>query len=100
MLGWDATCCTRSSGLRRWGSPGGRVPLSPGSIGGSVHLRRMAPRCRRGSVSHGREGRPEMGRVWAMLRRAGLAVVFGVLLSGVLTPAAAQMALYEDWAAE
>jgi hypothetical protein len=41
-----------------------------------------------------------MGRVWAMLRRAGLAVVFGVLLSGVLTPAAAQMVLYEDWAAE
>lgn len=41
-----------------------------------------------------------MGRELAMRRRAGLAVVLGVLLSGALTPAAAQMALYEDWAAE
>jgi hypothetical protein len=35
-----------------------------------------------------------------MRRRAGLAVVLGVLLGGALTPAAAQMVLYEDWAAE
>ena len=41
-----------------------------------------------------------MGRELAMRRRAGLAVVLGVLLSGVLTPAAAQLAPYEDWAAE
>jgi hypothetical protein len=41
-----------------------------------------------------------MGRELAMRRRAGLAVVLGVLLSAALTPAAAQMVLYEDWAAE
>jgi hypothetical protein len=41
-----------------------------------------------------------MGRELAMRRRAGLAVVLGVLLSGALTPAAAQVVLYEDWAAE
>jgi hypothetical protein len=41
-----------------------------------------------------------MGRELAMRRRAGLAVVLGVLLSGALTPAAAQLAPYEDWAAE
>jgi hypothetical protein len=41
-----------------------------------------------------------MGRELATCRRAGLAVVLGVLLSGALTPAAAQLALYEDWAAE
>jgi hypothetical protein len=41
-----------------------------------------------------------MRRALAMRRRAGLAVVLGVLLGGALTPAAAQMVLYEDWAAE
>jgi hypothetical protein len=41
-----------------------------------------------------------MWRQLATRRRAGLAVVLGVLLSGALTPAAAQVALYEDWAAE
>src|SRR5918992_2322090 len=41
-----------------------------------------------------------MRRELATRRRAGLAVVLGVLLSGALTPAAAQMVLYEDWAAE
>jgi hypothetical protein len=41
-----------------------------------------------------------MGRERARRRRTGLAVVLGVLLSGALTPAAAQMVLYEDWAAE
>jgi len=41
-----------------------------------------------------------MSRELATRRRAGLAVVLGVLLSGALTPAAAQLAPYEDWAAE
>ena len=41
-----------------------------------------------------------MRRELAMRRRAGLAVVLGVLLSGALTPAAAQWAFYEEWAAE
>jgi hypothetical protein len=41
--------------------------------------------------------------MWGQLvtrRRIGLAVLLGGLLSGALTPAAAQMALYEDWAAD
>jgi hypothetical protein len=41
--------------------------------------------------------------MWGQLvtrRRIGLAVLLGGLLGGALTPAAAQMALYEDWAAE
>src|SRR5918999_6414693 len=41
-----------------------------------------------------------MRRELATRRRAGLAVVLGGLLRGALTPAAAQMVLYEDWAAE
>jgi hypothetical protein len=41
-----------------------------------------------------------MGRERAMRRRAGLAVLLGVLLGGALIPAAAQTVLYEDWATE
>src|SRR5918997_143216 len=41
-----------------------------------------------------------MGRALTMRRYTGLAVVLGGLLSGALTPAAAQMALYEDWSTE
>jgi hypothetical protein len=41
-----------------------------------------------------------MGRELAMRRRVGLAVLLGVLLGGALTPAAAQMVLYEDWSTE
>jgi hypothetical protein len=37
-----------------------------------------------------------MGRELATLRHTGLAVVLGVLLGGALSPAAAQMVLYED----
>jgi hypothetical protein len=41
-----------------------------------------------------------MERERARRRRTGLAVVLGVLLSGALTPAAAQTVLYEDWSTE
>jgi hypothetical protein len=41
-----------------------------------------------------------MRKALAMRRRAGLAVVLGVLLSGALSPAAAQVVLYEDWSTE
>ena len=41
--------------------------------------------------------------MWGQLatrRRTGLAVLLGVLLSAALTPAAAQVVLYEDWSTE
>jgi hypothetical protein len=41
--------------------------------------------------------------MWGQLvtqRRIGLAVLLGVLLGGALTPAAAQMVLYEDWSTD
>jgi hypothetical protein len=41
-----------------------------------------------------------MWRQLAMRRRARLVVVLGGLLSGALTPVAAQVVLYEDWATE
>src|SRR5687767_11930096 len=84
-----------------WGRQSLNTALRPPAASTAVYTcGTWHPRHRRGSLSHGREGRQEMGRERAMRRRAGLAVLLGVLLGGALIPAAAQTVLYEDWATE